>query len=76
MGDSEGSVVVTLEMAWPHCEQNAVAGEISFPHFEQYTESPPHTRGLWIPQLRKSYLASRCRSIAAGIAAFHSFYAS
>jgi hypothetical protein len=27
-------------MAWPHVEQNAVVGEISLPHFEQYTKSP------------------------------------
>ncbi|MGB8458937.1 MAG: hypothetical protein WCE50_14530, partial [Candidatus Acidiferrum sp.] len=41
-GDRDGSGVVATKAgtAWPHVEQNAVVGEISLPHFEQYTASP------------------------------------
>ena len=40
IADGEAAVATRTVTAWPHVGQNAVAFEISLPHFEQYTESP------------------------------------
>src|SRR5580692_3332084 len=44
-GEVEAPVATSTVTAWPHAGQNAVALEISLPHFEQYTESPYRANG-------------------------------
>jgi hypothetical protein len=55
IGDGEADVATRTVTAWPHVGQNAVAFEISLPHFEQYTESPYRANAKAERQLRKSY---------------------
>ncbi|HWY75875.1 MAG TPA: hypothetical protein VN281_09675, partial [Verrucomicrobiae bacterium] len=55
VADGEAAVATRTVTAWPHVGQNAVAFEISLPHFEQYTESPFHPNGQTGHRLRESY---------------------
>jgi hypothetical protein len=55
IADGEAAVATTAVTAWPHVGQNAVAFEISLPHFEQYTKSPFRPNGQAGRRLRESY---------------------
>jgi hypothetical protein len=55
IGDGEAAVATSTVTAWPQVGQNAVALEISLPHFEQYTKSPFRASGQAGRHLRESY---------------------
>jgi hypothetical protein len=70
IADGEAAVATRTATAWPHVGQNAVAFEISLPHFEQYTESPFRANGQAERRLRESYFPPWRWSITRGTSCF------